>query len=283
MTLIIILTCIAVEKFTPTISHFRHYHWLKPYMLWFCRACPNLDGTITLLLILIPLIILGVVILSSINLLLWFLLSIAVLCYSIGPKNSDIQVTDYTDAAERGDTEAALHYANELHPYRHEMTKIEQANQYVINTILTSTCERITAVLFWFLILGPLGALLYRCNQQLIHYSQSENCEALQEAAQRLHTILNWLPARLTAMSYALGGSMSDAWQNWRCYQTEWAQTNCDGNGGILICSGLGALQIEPNSQENDLQNIQCALALANRAIIIWITLIAVLTLAGLS
>ncbi len=283
MTLIIILICIAVEKFTPTISQFRHYHWLKPYMLWFRRACPNLDGTITLLLILIPLIILGVVILSSINLLLWFLLSIAVLCYSIGPKNNATQVTDYTDAAERGDTEAALHYANELHPYRHEMTKIEQANQYVINTILSNTCERITAVLFWFLILGPLGALLYRCNQQLIHYSQSEDCEELQEAAQRLHTILNWLPARLTAMSYALGGSMSDAWQNWRCYQTEWAQAYGDDNCGILVCSGLGALQIEVNSRENDLQNIQCALALANRAIIIWITLIAVLTLAGLS
>lgn len=281
MTLIITLICIAIEQFTPKLSQHRNYHWLKQYMLWFRHAFPNLDGTTTLLLILGPIIILGALLFASVNALLWFLLAIFILYYCIGPDNTVIQVTDYLDANERGDIEAAMRYADKLNPYTHEMTTIEQAHQHVINAILTSTSERITAVLFWFLILGPLGALLYRCSEQLMRYSQTNEGETLQEAAQRLHFILAWLPTRLTAFSYALGGNMSDAWQNWRHYQSQWAQIYCDDNRGILICSGLGALQIEPSSRENELQNVQCALALANRAIIIWISFIAILTLTG--
>ncbi len=281
MTLIITLICIAIEQFTPKLSQHRNYHWLKQYMLWFRHAFPNLDGTTTLLLILSPIIILGILLLSSVNALLWFLLSIVILCYSIGPKNTVIQVTDYRDAAERGDIEAAMRYADKLNPYTHSMTNVAQANQHVINAILTNTSERITAVLFWFILLGPLGALLYRCSEQLMRYSQANEGETLQEAAQRLHFILAWLPTRLTIFSYALGGNMSDAWQNWRHYQSKWAQIYCDDNRGLLICSGLGALQIEPTCRENNLQNVQCALALANRAIIIWVSFIAILTLAG--
>lgn len=281
MTLIITLICIAIEQFTPKLSQHRSYHWLKQYMLWFRHAFPNLDGTTTLLLILSPIIILGILLLSSVNALLWFLLSIVTLCYSIGPKNTVIQVTDYRDAAERGDIEAAMRYADKLNPYTHSMTNMAQANQHVINAILTNTSERITAVLFWFILLGPLGALLYRCSEQLMRYSQANEGETLQEATQRLHFILAWLPTRVTIFSYALGGNMSDAWQNWRHYQSKWAQIFCDDNKGLLICSGLGALQIEPTSRENDLQNVQCALALANRAIIIWVSFIAILTLAG--
>jgi len=281
MTLIIILICSAIEHFTHQLSQVRNYNWLKQYLLWFHRAFSKLDGTLTLLLVLIPIIVAGLFLLANVNTTLWFILAIVILSYSIGPQNTTIQVTDYCDALERGDTEGAALYAEQLRHGQSYLTESDQLNQHVINAILVNTNERVTAVIFWFLLLGPMGALLYRCSEQVKSFSNDAELHILHESAQRLCFILAWLPARLTAFSFALGGSMSDAIHNWRHYQCNWEQHYCDSNRGILVCSGLGALQIDPSSCFNSLENVQLALALANRALIIWISFLAILTLAG--
>ena len=282
MTLIIILICAAIEHFTHQLNRIRRYNWLKQYLLWFRRAFSNLDSTVTLLLALSPIMILGLLLLANVNTTIWFILAIFTLSYSIGPQNTEIQVTDYCDALERDDTEGAALYAEQLRHGQQSMSDTSQLNQHVINAILVNTNERITAVIFWFLLLGPMGALLYRCSERATKYSNDdEQLQILHESAQRLFFILSWLPARLTAFSFALGGSMSDALHNWRNYQCDWEQHYCDSNRGILICSGLGALQIAPDSASNCLENVQFTLALANRALIIWISFLAILSLAG--
>lgn len=281
MTLIIALICIAIEQFTHQLSQLRRFGWLQNYLLWFRQLFPNLDGKLLLILILTPIISAISLLFASVNTLLWVILSIVILCYSIGPKNSTVEVTDYCDAIERDDPEAAYLYANALRPASDHLKSTEQFHQHVINATLSLSSDRLLAVLFWFLVLGPVGALLYRCSSQISQFTTDKSLHSLNESAQQLHHILEWLPARLTAFSYALAGSMNDALSNWREYDKEWSQCFCNHNCGILVCSGLGALQISADSQTNTLENVQAALALTNRALIIWVSFIALLTLAG--
>ena len=65
------------------------------------------------------------------------------------------------------------------------------------------------AVLFWFAILGPFGALTYYlCMQRTIADTESEVCA-------KIHPWLVWLPAQVTGFIFALVGSFNDAWQVW--------------------------------------------------------------------
>ncbi len=282
MTLIIILITLGVEFFTHKLAPLRAFSWLKSYALWFRNTFASIDGTLTLFLLLTPIILLLWLLLSSVNTPLWLLLAALTLWYTLGPATITPQITDYLDAIERGNNEAAMRHAEHLSGNSSSIENIEQLHQHVINGILTSTHERITATLFWFIILGPIGALLYRCNEQIKLISwENEQLNFMYEATQRLHLILGWVPTRLTAFSFALGGSMADTLACWKHYHGEWQHQFCDHNCGLLIYCGLGALQIPPDSQQNSIENIHNALSLSNRALIIWVSFIAILTLAG--
>jgi len=213
---------------------------------------------------------------------LGFLLGLVILVYSIGPRELNRETQDYLDACERGDTEGATLYAAQLTGSAEECQSQAQLNQMVTAAILSEANDRILAVLFWFLILGPVGALLFRLSSQLHRQPQAELDRDFQQATHRLYFILNWLPARIAAFSYALGGSMVDALHNIKNYPSQWADKFLDSNTGTLVAAGLGALQIDPQN-ETDTQQVLQALALSNRAIIIWISLIAVMTLVGLT
>ncbi len=281
MTLIIILICTAIEQFTQQLNQLRRYNWLKHYLSWFQRTFPNLDGTLSIVLLLLPILGTMVIFIISVNAILLFVLSVLVLSYSIGPKNTNVQATDYCDAMESGDSEAAALFAEKLCGKQMPVNDAEQLNQQVINGILANTHERITSVFFWFLVLGPVGALLYRCSEQLKGFTQDKELQPFQQATQRLHFILSYIPARITAFSYALGGSMNDAIKNWRDYNGGQVQCTNNNNCGIVVASGLGALQINHDSESNSIENVRSALALSNRALIIWISFLAILTLAG--
>jgi len=108
------------------------------------------------------------------------------------------------------------------------------------------------APLFWFLILGPLGAMLQRMAAVLdrLWGHRSPQFAEFGWAAARLDDLLNWIPARITALSYAVMGSFEDALYCWRKRAGMWS----DINSGPLLASGLGALHLDSceDSSEQD-------------------------------
>jgi membrane protein required for beta-lactamase induction len=69
--------------------------------------------------------------------------------------------------------------------------------------------ERSFGVLFWFILLGPIGAVFYWF--LVINLKN----EALGNAVTTLHTLAAWVPARITGFIYALVGNFSTAFKNW--------------------------------------------------------------------
>ena len=95
------------------------------------------------------------------------------------------------------------------------------------------------APLFWFLLLGPGGALLYRLAYLLKNAWGDRNGE-FRHFSLKVFDWLDWLPARFTAGSFAVVGDFEDAVYCWRTQAASWP----DEALGIILASGAGALGV---------------------------------------
>jgi adenosylcobinamide-phosphate synthase len=109
-----------------------------------------------------------------------------------------------------------------------------------VESILENGHDCVFASLFWFLVLGPAGALLHRLSNTLDAMWGYKNERYLRFGwfAARLDDVLGYLPARLTGVSYALSGSCKAALASW-CKQMGQHKSP---NAGLVMASGAGAL-----------------------------------------
>jgi len=109
-----------------------------------------------------------------------------------------------------------------------------------IETTLENGADAIFSPIFWFIIAGPLGVIVYRMSNTLDAMWGYKNTHYLHfgYAAAKLDDILNWIPARLTALSYLILGHSKNAWH---CYQQQ--SPYCESpNAGVVMSAGAGAL-----------------------------------------
>ena len=112
-----------------------------------------------------------------------------------------------------------------------------------IESVLENGADAIFSPIFWFLIGGSFGVILYRISNTLDAMWGYKNSRYLYFgwAAARLDDVLNYLPARLTAFSYALCGNFRLAWKSWRTQ----AKLLESPNGGVVMTSGAGSLNLQ--------------------------------------
>lgn len=286
MSLIAIIFSLVAERFLGSMEEFRRYGWFARYAAWLRRLLspyPQLNGAAGVILTLLPLLAL-VALLDFYLTQWWFVVDLAftvvVLLFCFGPTDLEAEVEAYVDAQERGDEESACWHAAEL--LGQQSPEISGLlNRRIVENTLVEANERLLAVLFWFLVLGPAGALMYRLASQLALGSGEREEEPMAEASLRLHAILAWLPARMCALLYALAGSFVDALHAWRSQTGTWYETT----PAILIASGMGALGYEEGeeelSDEHDTAMVHETLALVRRGVLVFLSAIALFTLAG--
>lgn len=118
--------------------------------------------------------------------------------------------------------------------------------QQVVNATLESVLENgndaLFGALFWFTVAGPAGALLYRFSNTLDAMWGYKNQTYLQFGwcAAKLDDLLNYIPARLCAVAYALGGKTFLALKCWK----QQAPKCASPNGGVVMAAGAGSLNI---------------------------------------
>jgi adenosylcobinamide-phosphate synthase len=111
-----------------------------------------------------------------------------------------------------------------------------------VESVLENGNDAVFATLFWFILLGGPGALLLRLANTLDAMWGYKNARflAFGWAAARLDDLLNWAPARLTALTYALFGSPSRAFSCWRQQAFAWESPNA----GLVMAAGAGSLGV---------------------------------------
>ena len=204
----------------------------------------------------------------------YLVFAVLVFAYCLGPACLSSDIEFYLDARRLGDEDEALHYAGVL-TERAASTSPDQQTSDVTRAILHVANERIFAVIFWFVIFGPAGAVLYRLTTSLS--KQDTTNDSLNAVATLFQAVLTWVPARMLAMGYALTGHFDGALQAYRSrpYESDLALENYD----VLVNTGLGALRDQEATDE--ISSITSARNLVMRSILIWIAVLALLTLGG--
>lgn len=151
-----------------------------------------------------------------------------------------------------------------------------------IETLLRNGLTRLFGVLFWFVLLGPFGAVLYFLSQ--LARGRWEGQSDFITPVERVVHLLDWLPARTLGISFAVVGNFEAAMKSWHGQAFQWLNTN----EGVVLAAGAGALGIRlggtltlPNGEllRPDLgsgevptqEYIQGAVNLIIRVILLWL------------
>ena len=171
-----------------------------------------------------------------------------------------------------------------------------EAARVSIELALVGSHRHVFGPIAWFVVLGPAGAMLYRLAALVAErWGERQDAEfgSFGEFSARAFAALDWVPARLTAASFAVVGNFEDALYCWRTQAAAWAAHT----HGIILASGGGALGVklgdplgEPGKVEfrpelglgdaADVDYMQSAVGLIWRALVLWVFLIFIVTIA---
>ena len=168
-----------------------------------------------------------------------WLFSLLALYFALGHRSLHDHARPVARALDAGDAAEARRLAARL------VSRDPDALDSAVATtesVLENGNDGVFGALFWFMVAGAPGAILYRLSNTLdaMWGYRNERYRHFGWAAARLDDLLNYLPARLAALTYALLGDRRLALRCWRQQAPAWDSPNA----GPVMAAGAGALRV---------------------------------------
>ena len=263
----------------------------------------------------------------SVNVALAFLWSVAVLYVTLGFRQFSHYFTDIRDALDDGDEVTARELLAQWRQVDASELPRSEIVRHVIEYSVLAAHRHVFGVLAWFSVLaalglGPAGAVLYRLSEFVSRYwaykSRSMGdvaSPALQLAAARAWQVIDYVPARLTSLGFAVVGSFEDAIDGWRNYAQRQPAGPENPNDGVILAATSGAINVRLGGEalkavfapeasqgfqangpeqpapeltestpgrEPEVAHLRSIVGLVWRSVVLWMVLLALLTLARL-
>ena len=292
ITLVAVVIALVLGHVAPAlVTSARQFTWFGHWLQWLGTQSGEggfWRGRHGIVLALLP-------VLAGVALLQWLLhapllgflgllFGVVALVYAWGPRDLDVDVEaiiDAHDAPTRREAIARL------------WTEGEGASidgSALVEAVFRNALQRWFGVLFWFLLLGPVGALLYRlsalaCEGEFARSLPAENLMGVRT----LHSLLNWPVAQLMTLSMALVGNFDAVFNAWRTAQGNTLQLDVGFLGAAARASVKSELaeEAEEYAEEGmvqsmrELPELRDAMSLVWRILLLWLAVLALFVIAG--
>ncbi len=234
--------------------------------------------------------------------------SVVVLYITLGFRQFSHHFTDIRDALDAGDEARARDLLAAWQQIDAAELPPSEIVRHVIEYSVLAAHRHVFGVLAGYTLLaalglGPTGAVAYRLSEFVARYWRQLDKDAgvselAHDAAVTAWQLIDWLPARITALGFAVVGSFEEAIDSWRQY----GQNTESNNDGVILAATSGAINVrlssatvEPDedpeapstltaapSQEPLVSHLRSIVGLVWRSVVLWMLLLALLTLARL-
>lgn len=285
MHFLVILVSVLIERYAGAVGIRREFDVLHRFARGVSYAHPSFDGPFGFLIILgVVAAVIGFIDgwLTGWLIVFGFVFNTVVLFYCLGPHSFYEETKRFVAACRQRDEENSVWHAEQL--LGRALTDIER--HHVVRTVtaelLVMVNERLLGVVFWFFLLGPVGAWMYRGTQQLANIEIEED-SGLREFAHKAFYVVNWPTARLVSLTYLLVGNYIGGYRRFKAMLLTDAEDIVTRNGRLVAETGIGALGGDNASADttDDPNAVDQVLFLARRAIMLWFGVLALFTLFG--
>jgi len=241
--------------------------------------------------------------------------NVALLYVTLGFRQFSHHFTDIRDALDEGNEQKARELLAQWQQVQVGEIARSEILRHVIEYSVIAAHRHVFGVFFWYAMLsmvglGPVGAVVYRLTEYVHRRWQREQgldngvSTLLADVATRAWLVLDWLPARATALGFAIVGSFEDAMDGWRNHAQKFPQDN----DGVILAATAGAINVQlgggalPQTDAQDgldstmaedssastpghpaeLAHLASVVGLVWRTVIMWLVLVALLTMAHL-
>ena len=284
MKLLIVLICIGIQRFLNIRFSLSELDWFKPYRALIQKTLGQslMKGYVGLAIIVLPVAVL-VWILNAIlggNLIFGLIIGIAVVFFCLDSRDISKQISNYLSG---GKAEKGKSPDEELKGLLKESMPISTTEQAraVSSKIVLISLHHVFSVLFWYMLFGVFGVVVYFLVHRLTHEGAKPGSDAADylEAAKTVQGIMDWVPVRLVGLSFGavgnFGAALNQLMKN--------LVGGLDLKEKLPVTLGLAAANADiENASKATVEENKTILDLVFKAEIVWIVAIAVLTLISL-
>ena len=282
-----ILIALVLVHFLPEPQRLRDFSWLR---YWQAQGAQQSSGGLGLVLSIGLPVLLCLLIQFALHASLFGLPSlvfaVAMFAYCMGPRDleRDVEAVDKAPDSDARTAAAQALRADEAPgplPFR---------AAELVESAFVAGLRRVFGVIFWFVLLGPAGALLYRVTQ-LLAYSPEHSTTlpvAQQDLARKFARALDWLPAHLIALALALASDFDAVFKAWREYHAALPQGAFSADPEFLNVIARASVDADVAGGDGHVVDVHeplvaldDALTLIRRVLIVWIALIALIVIGG--
>lgn len=244
--------------------------------------------------------------------------NVAVLYTTVGFRQFSHHFTAIRDALDLGDERTAREALAAWQQVGTSELPRSELVRHVLEYSVLAAHRHVFGVLAWYAVLaalglGPAGAVFYRMSEFVTRYwsrpgpdGASRASAELQRVSSLLWSRIDWVPARATALCFAVVGSFEEAIDGWRFYARHFP----DDNDGVLLAATSGAINVRLGGaalksraagdgngmafdaamgdseatpgREPELAHLRTVVGLVWRSVVVWMLLLVLLSFGGL-